>query len=237
MGQNLSETNSEILKENENDSNNAKRKKVTKTGRLYIPKYQSGSFALLVGLYKAAIMYGLDYFVSKNELISLSQPYCSTSLDSVAKRQGVSSKYCIGDHGIEPAQKIVSVLIDTQKTTSGSSKSNSNSATIQNNDPSEIIISVEDMELFEKGEDMFKESRISIDQQDNESFENEISNYSDGYNWSSQNYEYTNGFNSTANSSQNPLNLDSDKSSFDGRYELDDMAEWAIIKCDEFGQK
>ncbi|OMJ18792.1 Crossover junction endonuclease mus81 [Smittium culicis] len=73
------------------------------------------------------------------------------------------------------------------------------------------------MELFEKGADMFNESRVSIDQQDNnESFENEISNYSDGYKWSSQNYDYANDFNSAANSSQNPLHLDSDKSSFDG---------------------
>ncbi|OLY84563.1 Crossover junction endonuclease mus81 [Smittium mucronatum] len=145
-----------------------KRKKTS--NKMYIPRYQTGSFAILIGLYKAAIMYGLDHYVSKNELLALSQPYCGTDLEAVTKRpgsnirytswsgiktlekksyalrQGASSKYCIGDHGIEPALKIVSVLIDTQDKAGGSSA-------IQ--DPTQIIISPADMDLFEKGVELF----------------------------------------------------------------------------------
>ncbi|OMH83600.1 Crossover junction endonuclease mus-81 [Zancudomyces culisetae] len=54
---------------------NTKRQKSRKKTSIYIPKYKSAPFALLIGLYKAAIKHGLDSYIAKRELIQLSLPY------------------------------------------------------------------------------------------------------------------------------------------------------------------
>ncbi|KAJ2556361.1 Crossover junction endonuclease mus81 [Coemansia sp. RSA 1933] len=43
--------------------------------RIYVPRYRSGAFAILIGLYKTYCLYGLDYYIPKNELIPLCEQY------------------------------------------------------------------------------------------------------------------------------------------------------------------
>ncbi|KAJ1797991.1 Crossover junction endonuclease mus81, partial [Coemansia sp. RSA 2599] len=47
-------------------------------GRLYIPRYRSGAFALMIGLLKVFCLYGPDYFVPKAELIRMCEQYTDT---------------------------------------------------------------------------------------------------------------------------------------------------------------
>ncbi|KAJ1883133.1 Crossover junction endonuclease mus81 [Coemansia sp. RSA 1722] len=47
-------------------------------GRLYVPRYRSGAFALIIGLLKAFCLYGQDYFVPKAELIPMCEQYTDT---------------------------------------------------------------------------------------------------------------------------------------------------------------
>ncbi|KAJ2857266.1 Crossover junction endonuclease mus81 [Coemansia erecta] len=46
--------------------------------RLYIPRYRSGAFALIIGLLKVFCLYGQDYFVPKTELIPMCEQYTDT---------------------------------------------------------------------------------------------------------------------------------------------------------------
>ncbi|KAJ2021438.1 Crossover junction endonuclease mus81 [Coemansia sp. S680] len=48
------------------------------TSRIYVPRYRSGAFALLLGLYKTYCLYGPDYYIPKNQLIPLSEQYADT---------------------------------------------------------------------------------------------------------------------------------------------------------------
>ncbi|KAJ1957039.1 Crossover junction endonuclease mus81, partial [Linderina pennispora] len=104
--------------------------------RVYVPRYRSGAFALLLGLYKAYSLYGPDYFIPKSDLIQFSEQYTDTSFHgsgsgsraprsfsqytawnamktletkSLAERQG-GVKYCLTDDGVEIAKKVVDVL-------------------------------------------------------------------------------------------------------------------------------
>ncbi|KAJ2415996.1 Crossover junction endonuclease mus81 [Coemansia sp. RSA 2530] len=108
-----------------------------KASRIYVPRYRSGAFALLLGLYKTYCLYGPDYFIPKNQLIPLSEQYCDTPFHaagsaggsrgpgyaqhtawsgvktleskSLVERQG-GVKFCITEEGLEIAQKVVEVL-------------------------------------------------------------------------------------------------------------------------------
>ncbi|KAJ2734295.1 Crossover junction endonuclease mus81 [Coemansia sp. BCRC 34962] len=105
--------------------------------RIYVPRYRSGAFALLLGLYKTYCLYGPDYFIPKNQLIPLSEQYSDTPFHaagsssgnrgpsyaqhtawsgiktleskSLVERQG-GVKFCITEEGLEIAQKVVEVL-------------------------------------------------------------------------------------------------------------------------------
>ncbi|ORX66766.1 ERCC4-domain-containing protein [Linderina pennispora] len=91
--------------------------------QVYVPRYRSGAFALLLGLYKAYSLYGPDYFIPKSDLIQFSEQYTDTSFSqytawnamktletkSLAERQG-GVKYCLTDDGVEIAKKVVDVL-------------------------------------------------------------------------------------------------------------------------------
>ncbi|KAI8324361.1 ERCC4-domain-containing protein [Martensiomyces pterosporus] len=46
--------------------------------RIYVPRYRSGAFALLIGLLKTYCLYGPDYYIPKNQLIPLCEQYSST---------------------------------------------------------------------------------------------------------------------------------------------------------------
>ncbi|KAJ1760558.1 Crossover junction endonuclease mus81, partial [Coemansia sp. RSA 1752] len=46
-----------------------------KTQRLYVPRYRSGAFALLIGLLKTYCLYGPDYFIPKSELVPICEPF------------------------------------------------------------------------------------------------------------------------------------------------------------------
>ncbi|KAJ1999756.1 Crossover junction endonuclease mus81 [Coemansia thaxteri] len=46
--------------------------------RIYVPRYRSGAFALLLGLFKTYCLYGPDYYIPKSELIPLSEQYADT---------------------------------------------------------------------------------------------------------------------------------------------------------------
>ncbi|KAJ2696587.1 Crossover junction endonuclease mus81, partial [Coemansia spiralis] len=48
------------------------------SGRLYVPRYRSGAFALLLGLLKTRCLYGADYYIPKGELVPLSEHYTDT---------------------------------------------------------------------------------------------------------------------------------------------------------------
>ncbi|PVV02454.1 hypothetical protein BB560_003095 [Smittium megazygosporum] len=176
----ISTTGSQNPKQNKKQTTKTKG---TTSKKMYIPKYQSGAFALLIGLYKSAIIYGRDYYISKTELAAFSQPYCGTpllsssqssavgksrysswtgikSLESkeYALRQGSSAKYCIGDLGIEPAQKIVAVLLSTHKKhfpddNTSSLLQDHQSGDDENSD--EIAIPREDIALFQRGSLLF----------------------------------------------------------------------------------
>ncbi|KAJ2846336.1 Crossover junction endonuclease mus81 [Coemansia brasiliensis] len=108
-----------------------------KAQRLYVPRYRSGAFALLIGLFKTYCLYGPDYFIPKNELISLCEPYTDTPFHvsgsasygggpgysqhtawsgmktleakSLAERQG-GVKFCITEDGVDIAKKVFEVL-------------------------------------------------------------------------------------------------------------------------------
>ncbi|KAJ2721296.1 Crossover junction endonuclease mus81 [Coemansia sp. Benny D115] len=46
--------------------------------RLYVPKYRSGPFALIIGLFKAYCLYGPDYYIPKAQLVPLCVQYTDT---------------------------------------------------------------------------------------------------------------------------------------------------------------
>ncbi|KAJ1898692.1 Crossover junction endonuclease mus81 [Coemansia sp. IMI 209127] len=46
--------------------------------RIYVPRYRTGAFALLIGLYKTYCLYGSDYYIPKSELIPLCEQYSDT---------------------------------------------------------------------------------------------------------------------------------------------------------------
>ncbi|KAI9467928.1 Crossover junction endonuclease mus81 [Coemansia sp. RSA 989] len=106
--------------------------------RLYVPRYRSGAFALLIGLFKTYCLYGPDYFIPKSELIPVCEPYTDTpfhvagsasyggggsgysqhtawsgmkTLESkfLAERQG-GVKFCITEEGVDIAKKVFEVL-------------------------------------------------------------------------------------------------------------------------------
>ncbi|KAJ2455550.1 Crossover junction endonuclease mus81 [Coemansia sp. RSA 2336] len=104
--------------------------------RIYVPRYRSGAFALLIGLFKTYCLYGADYFIPKNELIPICEPYTDTpfhvggsasygssrysqhtawsgmkTLETkfLAERQG-GVKFCITEEGVDIAQKVFEVL-------------------------------------------------------------------------------------------------------------------------------
>ncbi|KAJ2314076.1 Crossover junction endonuclease mus81 [Coemansia sp. RSA 2705] len=97
--------------------------------RAYVPRYRSGAFALLLGLFKTYCLYGADYFVPKSELVPLCEPYTDTPFHvssgaaqqsawlgmktletkALAERQG-GVKFSLTDEGVEIAQKVVEVL-------------------------------------------------------------------------------------------------------------------------------
>ncbi|KAJ2330293.1 Crossover junction endonuclease mus81, partial [Coemansia sp. RSA 2681] len=58
-------------------SQGARRQRQT-APRIYVPRYRSGAFALLLGLYKTYCLYGPDYYIPKNQLIPLSEQYTDT---------------------------------------------------------------------------------------------------------------------------------------------------------------
>lgn len=102
------------------------------TTRVYIPRYRSGAFALMIGLYKTYRMYGADYYTPKAELVALSGPFTDTPFHSssnggfnsmhtawsgiktletkgLVDRQG-RVKFAITEDGLEIAEKVVEVL-------------------------------------------------------------------------------------------------------------------------------
>ncbi|KAI9506344.1 hypothetical protein BX070DRAFT_187571 [Coemansia spiralis] len=102
-----------------------------RTPRMYVPRYRTGAFALLIGLYKAHCLYGQDYYVPRSELIPLCEQYTDTpfhvagsstgrggnsvqhtawsgikTLESkslVERQSGV--KFCITEEGLRIAEK------------------------------------------------------------------------------------------------------------------------------------
>ncbi|KAJ2853130.1 Crossover junction endonuclease mus81, partial [Coemansia erecta] len=46
--------------------------------RIYVPRYRTGAFALLIGLYKTYCLYGSDYYIPKSELVPLCEQYSDT---------------------------------------------------------------------------------------------------------------------------------------------------------------
>ncbi|KAJ1989564.1 Crossover junction endonuclease mus81 [Coemansia sp. RSA 1358] len=107
-----------------------------RTPRMYVPRYRTGAFALLIGLYKAHCLYGQDYYVPRSELIPLCEQYTDTpfhvagsstgrggnsvqhtawsgikTLESkslVERQSGV--KFCITEEGLRIAEKVVELL-------------------------------------------------------------------------------------------------------------------------------
>ncbi|KAJ2833247.1 Crossover junction endonuclease mus81 [Coemansia erecta] len=105
-----------------------------KTQRLYVPRYRSGAFALLIGLLKTYCLYGPDYFIPKSELVPICEPFADApfhvggtshgsgyaqhtawsgmkTLESkaLAERQG-GVKFCLTEEGVQIAKKVVEVL-------------------------------------------------------------------------------------------------------------------------------
>ncbi|KAJ1728760.1 Crossover junction endonuclease mus81 [Coemansia biformis] len=50
----------------------------TQLTRIYVPRYRSGAFALLLGLLKTRCLYGPDYYIPKSELVPMSEQYTDT---------------------------------------------------------------------------------------------------------------------------------------------------------------
>ncbi|KAJ1964969.1 Crossover junction endonuclease mus81 [Dipsacomyces acuminosporus] len=50
--------------------------------RIYIPRYRTGSFALLIGLFKTYCLYGPDYYIPKSQLIPLCEQYSNTPFNA-----------------------------------------------------------------------------------------------------------------------------------------------------------
>ncbi|KAJ2784829.1 Crossover junction endonuclease mus81 [Coemansia javaensis] len=46
--------------------------------RIYVPRYRSGAFALLLGLLKTYCLYGPDYYIPKSELVPMCENYTDT---------------------------------------------------------------------------------------------------------------------------------------------------------------
>ncbi|KAJ1890988.1 Crossover junction endonuclease mus81 [Kickxella alabastrina] len=72
--------------------------------RLYVPRYRSGTFALLIGLFKTYCLYGPDYFIPKNQLIPMCEQYTDTPFHVAGgsgggSRGGGSSHYSGGRGG------------------------------------------------------------------------------------------------------------------------------------------
>ncbi|KAJ2158822.1 Crossover junction endonuclease mus81 [Coemansia sp. RSA 552] len=109
-----------------------------KPSRLYVPRYRSGAFALLIGLFKTYCLYGPDYYIPKGELVPVCEQYTDTPFHvggttghrgaggpsmqhtawsgmktleskSLAERQG-GVKFCLTEEGLEIAQNVVDVL-------------------------------------------------------------------------------------------------------------------------------
>ncbi|KAJ2763359.1 Crossover junction endonuclease mus81, partial [Coemansia nantahalensis] len=109
------------------------------SNRLYVPRYRSGAFALLLGLLKTRCLYGPDYYIPKGELVPLSEQYTDTPFHvggsssrggghaggpmvhtawsgmktletkSLAERQS-GVKFSLTDEGLDIALKVVGVL-------------------------------------------------------------------------------------------------------------------------------
>ncbi|KAJ2357132.1 Crossover junction endonuclease mus81 [Coemansia sp. RSA 2618] len=103
--------------------------------RLYVPRYRSGAFALLIGLLKTYCLYGADYFIPKSELVPMCETYADAPFHvggtshggsahaqhtawsgmktleakALAERQG-GVKFCLTEEGVEIAKKVVEVL-------------------------------------------------------------------------------------------------------------------------------
>ncbi|KAJ2776914.1 Crossover junction endonuclease mus81, partial [Coemansia interrupta] len=107
--------------------------------RVYIPRYRSGAFALIIGLLKTHCLYGQDYFVPKAELVPLCEKYTDTPFHAggtqgrgrghgdggfvhtawsamktlenkgLVERQS-GVKFCLTEEGIEIAVKVIDVL-------------------------------------------------------------------------------------------------------------------------------
>ncbi|KAJ2660623.1 Crossover junction endonuclease mus81 [Coemansia sp. RSA 1200] len=56
----------------------AAQQRTTGSARIYVPRYRTGAFALLIGLYKTLCLYGPDYYIPKSELIPLCEQYTDT---------------------------------------------------------------------------------------------------------------------------------------------------------------
>ncbi|KAJ1735995.1 Crossover junction endonuclease mus81 [Coemansia sp. Benny D160-2] len=56
----------------------ATQQRTTGSARIYVPRYRTGAFALLIGLYKTLCLYGPDYYIPKSELIPLCEQYTDT---------------------------------------------------------------------------------------------------------------------------------------------------------------
>ncbi|KAJ1667877.1 Crossover junction endonuclease mus81 [Coemansia sp. RSA 1813] len=105
--------------------------------RIYVPRYRTGAFALLIGLYKTYCLYGPDYYIPKSELIPLCEQYSDTPFHvagsaggqrsgghtqhtawsgiktletkSLVERQG-RIRFCLTDEGLVISKKVVELL-------------------------------------------------------------------------------------------------------------------------------
>ncbi|KAJ2798111.1 Crossover junction endonuclease mus81 [Coemansia guatemalensis] len=59
-----------------------------RAARVYVPRYRSGAFSLLIGLLKTYCLYGPDYYIPKSELIPLCEQYTDTPFHVGGSNQG-----------------------------------------------------------------------------------------------------------------------------------------------------
>ncbi|PVU89547.1 hypothetical protein BB559_005057 [Furculomyces boomerangus] len=181
-------SNNSISQQKEPETNNSKTlekanssiKTRKRQEKEYTPRYQSGAFGLLVGLYKGAIKYGIDYYIPKHELIILSQYYCSSPLDianisgtggrnPMSSSGNIKSSWFTGIRTLEKKEYVwkqgasAKYRIDekgikvAQKIVRVMLNSNQSSINDHNHNSDEICIDIpqDDVTLFKKGESMF----------------------------------------------------------------------------------
>ncbi|PIA17124.1 ERCC4-domain-containing protein [Coemansia reversa NRRL 1564] len=111
-----------------------------RANRIYVPRYRSGAFSLLIGLLKTYCLYGPDYYIPKSELIPLCEQYTDTPFHVGGSTQGGRGgqtnsfaqhtawsgmktleskslterqggvKFCLTEEGLEIARNVIGVL-------------------------------------------------------------------------------------------------------------------------------